>query len=330
MNAAQSTKPVIAVHGATGFDDVPGLAQLRDASEFRFAANAEALPDVLRGAEIMVGWNFAAADLRDAWHAADRLRWIQWCGAGVDAALFPELMQSDVVLTNVHGLFDQPIAEYALGLILAFAKDLPQTLASQATRRWDYRLNERIAGRKALVVGVGGIGRAIGRTLRAVGMHVDGVGRRARDGAGDFQTIHAIADLDTLLPHYDYVVLITPLTDDTRGLFDARRIALMPPHARFINLGRGALVDEPALIAALRERRIAHAALDVFATEPLPDTNELWDLDNVIISPHMSGDFKGFHAAMVDVFIDNFARYSRGEPLMNTVDKALGFVPGTS
>lgn len=322
------TRPVVAVHGAQNFEDVPGLESLRDAGEFRFAADADALPEVLRGADVMLGWNFAAADLRDAWHAADRLRWIQWCGAGVDAAMFPALVDSDVVLTNVHGLFDQPIAEYTLALILAMAKDLPRTLTSQRAGRWDYRLNERIAGCKALVVGVGGIGRAIGKTLAAVGMQVDGVGRNARADGEAFDAIHAIADLDELLPLSDYVVLITPLTDATRGLFDAHRLALLPAHARFINLGRGALVDEQALIAALREQRIAGAALDVFETEPLPPNSELWGLENVIVSPHMSGDFKGFHASMVDVFIDNFSRYQRGEALMNIVDKALGFVPG--
>ena len=143
------SKPVIAIHGATGFDDVPGLATLRERGEFRFAPDGQALPGVLGGAEILLGWNFAAADLRDAWPAADQLKWIQWCGAGVDAALFPALAQSDVLLTNMHGLFDQPMAEYTLALILALAKDLPRTLASQSERRWDYRLNERINGRKS-------------------------------------------------------------------------------------------------------------------------------------------------------------------------------------
>ena len=321
-------RPVVAVHGAQSFEDVPGLEKLRDAGDFRFAAHAGALPGVLRGADIMLGWNFAAADLRDAWHAADRLRWIQWCGAGVDAAMCPALIDSEVVLTNAHGLFDQPIAEYTLALILALAKDLPRTLASQRACLWDYRLNERITGCKALVVGVGGIGRAIGRTLTAVGLQVDGVGRQARAGGEAFDTIHAIADLDELLPLYDYIVLITPLTDATRGLFDTRRLALLPSHARFINLGRGALVNQQALIDALREQRIAGAALDVFEIEPLPADSALWGLENVIVSPHMSGDFKGFDAAMVDLFVENFARYQRGDELMNIVDKALGFVPG--
>jgi len=321
------TKPIVAVNGAKNFDDVPGLVQLRNAADFRFAPDGGALPEVLCGADIMLGWNFAAADLPGAWHAANRLRWIQWCGAGVDAAMFPALVNSDVALTNVHGLFDQPIAEYTLALILALAKDLPHTLESQRAGRWDYRLNERVAGCKALVVGVGGIGRAIGKTLAAVGLQVDGIGRSARVGGDAFDTIHAITDLDELLPLYDYVVLITPLTDATRGLFDARRLALLASHARFINLGRGALVDEQALINALREQRISGAALDVFETEPLPSESALWSLKNVIVSPHMSGDFKGFHAAMVNVFIDNFARYQRGEALINVVDKALGFVP---
>jgi phosphoglycerate dehydrogenase-like enzyme len=280
----------------------------------------------LPGADVMLGWNFRAASLRDAWSAARDLRWIHWAGAGVDAAMFDELVASDVQFTNARGVFDQPMAEWALGMIISFAKRFPQTLASQQSCEWHYRTSEMVAGKRALVVGVGSIGRAVGRLLAAVGMEVEAVGRSARDGDPDFGHVHAIDELHDCLPRADYVVLITPLTEQTRGLFGAGEFAAMNAHARFLNIGRGALVVEEALLAALQEERIAGAALDVFVEEPLPTQSPFWNAPNCLVSPHMSGDFAEFEAVMADQFIDNWKRYVAGEPLANVVDKGLGFV----
>ena len=217
-----------------------------------------------------LGWNFAADDIRHAFDRADRLRWIQWGGAGVDAALFPALVESDVEMTNLRGVFDRTMAEYTLGMILAFAKDFRRTETLQRERTWLHRETEPVAGTKALVVGAGSIGRAIARVLRAVGIDVEGVGRTARDGDPDFGRVHGIGDLDRALGFADWVVLIAPLTEQTRRMFDAARFAAMKPTARFFNVGRGALVDEPAMIEALESGAIAGAGLDVFAQEPLP------------------------------------------------------------
>ncbi|MEM7403792.1 MAG: D-2-hydroxyacid dehydrogenase [Pseudomonadota bacterium] len=324
---AGSGLPIVVVHGVRELNELPGIERLHGRAEFRTAADGETLQAALSGADVLLGWQFAANDLEQAWPAADRLRWVQWCGAGVDAALFPAFAASDVQLTNMRGIFDRAMAEYALSLILSFAKDLPRTVRAQTARHWDYRLTQLVLGRSALVIGVGGIGQAIGRTLRANGMEVTGVGRRARGGGAAFERIAGADELNALLPAHDFVVLITPLTESTQGIFSAERIALMREDAYFINLGRGQLVDEPALAEALTERRIAGAGLDVFDAEPLPPSSPFWDLDNVIISPHMSGDYRGFHADMVGVFVDNFERYLRGEPLRNVVDKAQGFVP---
>jgi len=318
----------VLVHGVASSEEVPGLAALDGIAQFRCARTLHELRAALPGAQVLLGWDFRAADLEQAWDAASALRWIHWGGAGVDALLFPQLVDSDVVVTNARGVFDEPMAEYVLGLVIALAKGLPQTLQAQRERRWSYRTAERVHGKHALIVGTGSIGRAIARMLRAAGMQVSGVGRRARAHDADFGAVHAVGDLDRVLGTADYVVLITPLTAHTRGLFDAARFAAMAPHARFINVGRGALVDEAALLAALRTGAIAGAALDVFVTEPLPAPSALWDAPNLIVSPHMSGDTHDYRDVVAARFADNLRRFAAGEPLHSLVDKALGFAAG--
>jgi len=319
-------KPVLLVQGVKQVDEVPRLNELVDHAEIRFATSVEELRRQLPGADVMLGWNFRAASLCDAWSAARDLRWIHWAGAGVDAAMFDELVASDVQFTNARGVFDRPMAEWVLGMIISFAKQFPQTLDYQRSCEWNYRVSEMVAGKRALVVGVGSIGRAVGRLLGAVGMEVEAVGRSARDGDPDFGHVHAIDELHACLARADYVVLITPLTEQTRGLFGADEFAAMNPRARFLNIGRGALVIEEALLAALQEDRIAGAALDVFVEEPLPPQSPFWSAPNCLVSPHMSGDFAEFESVMADQFIDNWKRFVSGEPLANVVDKGLGFV----
>ena len=159
-------KTVLVVQGVASVDQVPRLEELEAQAEIRLATSVDELCAALPGADALLGWNFRADNLRQAWDAADRLRWIHWGGAGVDAAMFAELVASDVVLTNARGIFDRPMAEWVLGVILCFAKRIPETLASQARSSWDYRMSETVLGKRALVVGVGSIGRAIGRLLR--------------------------------------------------------------------------------------------------------------------------------------------------------------------
>jgi phosphoglycerate dehydrogenase-like enzyme len=289
-------------------------------------ATAEDLPDALRGADVLFVWDFLSTTVPDAWPGADRVRWVHIASAGVDRLLFPELVRSPVVVTNSRGVFDRPIAEYVLGLILAFAKDLPVTLDLQRERTWRHRETERIDGRRVLVVGTGPIGRAIGRLLSAAGMTVTGMGRRARPADPDLGPVHASSELASLLPEVDYVVLAAPLTDQTRGLFDAAAFERMRPSARLINVARGPIVVEEDLVAALHKGEIAGAALDVLAAEPLPPDHPLWTAPNVIISPHMSGDFIGWLDALARLFTRNFRRWLAGEELLNVVDKQLGYV----
>jgi phosphoglycerate dehydrogenase-like enzyme len=321
-----SARPVIVIQGAGSADQVPGIEAIAPHAELRFAASTEVLAESLPGAEILLGWDFSEANLRGVWSRADELRWIHWTGAGVDAVLFPELVESDVVLTNSRGIFDRAMAEYVLGLILCFAKRFPKTIRDQDHRRWEHRLGEMLIGSRALIVGVGSIGREIARLLTRAGLHVEGVGRSARAEDDDFVAVHGQEDLNAVLPEADYVVIVVPLTDETRGMFGAAQLRAMKPSARLINVARGTVLDELALIDALQAEEIAGAALDVTTIEPLPDDSPLWSMPGVIISPHMSGDFIGYPEVVASAFIDNFQRFHAGQPLLNVVDKASGFV----
>ena len=324
-----STRPIIVVQGAAGAEQVPGLTAIESDAELRFADSADALAEALPGAGILLGWRFGEVNLRGVWSRADGLRWIHWTGAGVDAVLVPELVTSDVILTNSRGVFDRAMAEYVLGLILCFAKRFPETTRHQVQQLWQHRLSELIIGRRVLVVGVGSIGREIARMLTCAGLHVEGVGRRARASDDDFLTVHAQKDLNAVLPEADYVVIVVPLTDETRGFFGAAQLGAMKPTARLINVARGAVLDESALVKALADGRIAGAALDVTAIEPLPADSPLWSISEVIVSPHMSGDFIGYPEVLVSAFIENFRRFRAQQPLLNVVDKASGFVSST-
>jgi phosphoglycerate dehydrogenase-like enzyme len=304
----------------------PGMTDVEKAAEVRYADRSQ-LAAALPGADALFVWDFFSTALRDAWPAADRLRWVHVASAGVDRLLFPELVESPVVVTNSRGVFDRPIAEYVLGLVLAVAKGLPTTLALQRDGVWRHRETQRIDGHTALVVGTGSIGRACAGLLSAAGLRVTGVGRTARNDP-ELGRVFGPEDLHRLLGDADYVVIAAPLTEDTRGLFDAAAFAAMAPSAWLVNIGRGAIVIESELLAALERHELAGAALDVFAEEPLPADHPFWSRPDVIVSPHMSGDFVGWHQALVDVFTGNLARWQAGEPLTNQVDKAAGYVRG--
>lgn len=307
-------------------DDLPpGLDAALGHTTIRYATSAD-LAAALPGAEILLVWDFTSDAVRSAWPAADALRWVHTASAGVDRVAFPELLSSEVVLTNSRGVFDAPIAEYVLAVVLAFAKDLPGTLRFQDRHRWLHRETERVAGCRAVVVGGGPIGRAIGRLLRAVGLRVDLVGRTERPDDPEFGTVHGQDALLGLAPRADYLVLAAPLTDQTRGMVDATLLSALPPTARLINVSRGPLVVTADLLAALREGRLAGAALDVFDAEPLPDSSPLWDTPGLLVSPHMSGDVHGWRDELVTLFTANFDRYVRGRPLHNVVDKTRGYV----
>lgn len=305
----------------------PGLAPLHEQAQVQYAADPDALLEHLPETEILLVTDFRTELLREAWPRAQRLQWIHATSAGVDALLFPESRQSDIPITNARGIFDRAIAETVLGLILMFAKDFMGSLALKREHRWQHRDTERAQGRRVLIVGAGSIGRQIARLCRAVGLRPEGVARSARPGDEDFLAVHPQDRLHEQLAAADYVVVAAPLTPATEGLFDAAAFAAMPPHARFINIGRGPIVRTDDLVEALRRGRIAGAALDVFEQEPLPADHPLWDLPQVFMSAHMAGDFIGWREALSEQFLDNFQRWREGAPLLNVVDKNRGYVP---
>lgn len=317
--------PVVTVLHSDSVPDAELMVGVADRATVRYT-EASGLPDALRGASVLFVYDFGTRALPCAWHAADRLDWLHMGSTGVDPVMFPELRASDVVVTNTRGVFDAAIAEYVLGQILGFAKDLSGSLLLQQRHEWRHRESEQVAGTTALIVGTGSIGRGIARLLRAAGMTVRAVGRRERASDPDFGAV--TTDLHAELPGADYVIAIAPLTSQTRNMFDAAAFAAMKPHARFVNVGRGELVVTDDLVAALSTGSIAGAALDVVDPEPLPAHHPLWDLPNVRITPHNSGDFIGWRTEIVNAFTENFDNWIAGRPLDNVVDKRLGYVPG--
>ena len=317
--------PVVVILGANSGEPPPGLEPIAESTSFRFAADAQELEGVIGGADVLFVWDFRSTELRDAWHRANRLRWVHVAGAGVDAVLFPDFVESGVTLTNARGVFDRSIAEYVLGLMLVFAKDLHQTIRLQQQKKWVHRETEMLAGRKLLVVGAGSIGRTIARLACCAGMKVDAIARTARSSDEDFGRVFASEDLDEALSEADYVLVAAPLTAQTEGMFGAAQFERMKSSARLINVGRGPIVDESALVEALREGQIAGAALDVFREEPLSEESPLWEMPQVVVSPHMSGDFVGWLEALGELFAENFRRWLQGEELLNVVDKEKGY-----
>lgn len=319
---------VVVAPGGLAAAPPPGLSAESAGCDVRLVSSAEDLVRDAADAEILFAWEPRAGWLRESWGQITNVRWIAAATAGVDWLLFPELVRSDVILTNSAGIFDDAMAEYVLALVSGVCVDLHTTIRLQAGREWRHRETTRLAGRRALVLGAGGIGRAIARMLRRAGVTAECAGRRSRDDA-EFGRIASFSELPGLLPENDFVILALPLTAETTGIFGAAELGLMRPGSWLINLGRGALLDEEALITALRRDAIGGAALDVFTEEPLPPESPLWGMPNVIVSPHMSGDFRGWDRALSGLFLAQLDRYRSGRPLLNVVDKALGYVPGS-
>ncbi|MCT9625359.1 D-2-hydroxyacid dehydrogenase [Pseudarthrobacter equi] len=300
--------------------DIEQLAEVR-------AVTADKLADALTGADVLYQWHSFSPALRDNWQAASSLQWIHVSAAGVDKLLFEELVRSDVTYTNSRGVLSRAIAEFTLGFVLDIAKDTQGSFLLQQQQLWQHRVTRKIQGRRVLVVGTGSIGREIARLLRAVGMDVSGAGRSSRPGDSDFTDIHSSGNLAGVVGSFDFVVLAAPLTPATRGMIGTEVLAAMKPSAHVINVGRGELIQTDALVHALTSGGIAGAALDVVHPEPLPAGHPLWNMRNVTLTPHMSGDTEAYLEDLAELFVRNLQRFVQGEPLVNVVDKSLGFVP---
>ena len=247
--------------------------------------------------------------------AAPNLQWLHSFSAGVDHPVFASFVRRGVALTNSPGASARPIAHSVIMLLLALSRDLPGWVRAQDGRRWEQHFFDDIDGTTLGVVGMGTIGQEIGRAAQALGIEVIGCRRTPRpdDPWPTFASVREVA------PRVDWLVLAAPHTPQTRHMIDASVLASMRPTARLINVGRGELVDDDALVHALRAGVIAGAALDVFATEPLPPEHPLWSMPNVIVTPHSTGRSSGSDRRALAIFLDNLARFEAGKPLAHQV-----------
>lgn len=278
--------------------------------------------------EIFIGWSLRAEQLA----TAPKLRWIHSPAAAVHQLMYPEMIASNVVITNAREVHGPVVAEHAMALTMALAKRLPQAARYQAKKEWaqEKMWRERprpreLSGGTAVVIGMGSIGREFTRLAKALGMTVLAVRENPRKGTAGADEVYSPAQLHQVLPRAEYVLLCTPVTPATTHLMDAERLAMMKPDAYLINVGRGPLVDDAALIAALRQGVIAGAALDVFDEEPLPPESPFWTLDNVFITPHTAAVTEKLWERHYQLITENLNRFLAGRPLLYEVDKRSGY-----
>ena len=297
--------------------------------EVRFDSPADdaAADRLLPEADVVLGW----AVRRDNFDSARRLRWIHVTAAGVGGALFPALVDSSIVVTNGRGVHSQSMAEHALGVMLSFTRRLHLARDAQRERRWVQQdLWSRhgfghVEGTRLGLVGLGNVGQAIASKARALGLEVVAVRRHPEPVPAPADAQWGADRLEELIRWSDWLVLAAPLTPETRGLIGERELSWMKPEAVLINLGRGSLVDEAALIRALRDGRIGGAALDVFEHEPLDPESALWGMPNVILTPHVSGLGPHYWERAIGLFRRNLRAFLSGAALENVVDKRAGY-----
>lgn len=290
----------------------------------RSTADEERWRALLSRADVL--FDFDHAHLADLPAVAPRVRWVQATSAGIGQLLRRTgLDRTDIIFTTASGVHAVPLAEFAALAMLYFAKRLPFLLSQQRGHRWERFAGGELRGSTVAIVGLGKIGLEVARISRALGLRV--IGTR-RDSGADHPEVDAqrpIADLRTLLGEADYVVLALPHTAETEGLVGAAELAAMRPGAVLVNVARGKVVDEAALVEALRSGRLGGAALDVFAQEPLPPESPLWDLPNVLVSPHSASTADSENAKLSELFCNNLRRYLEGHPLINVYDRERGY-----
>ena len=304
------------------------LDKLREAADVVVGNSATALEASARNAEILLNWSGSLSLMREVFGLCRGLRWIHSRSVGLERTLFPELIASDVTLTNGRGVFSPPLGEFALAAILYSAKDLRRMIRNQQSGLWEPFDVTLVSGQTLGIVGFGDIGRAVATRVRAVGMHVLALrrrvpGRNVPEPLVD--QLYSANQRNEMIPRCDYVVVAAPLTDETHGLIGQAEFAAMKETAVVINLGRGPVIHEEALIKALSQHRIRGAALDVFDEEPLPSGHPFYHMENVLLCPHCADHTTDWLANAMHFFLLQFARFRRGEPLLNIVNKSLGY-----
>jgi phosphoglycerate dehydrogenase-like enzyme len=290
----------------------------------RYDRIAEQLPDT----NIFVGFSLRP----EQFALARRLKWLHSTAAGVGQLMYPELRKSGIEVTNASGVHRIPMAEHIVGTLIALARRFPDCFRYQQQSRWAQQelwnapvRPRELRGQILLFIGFGAIGREVAKIIRPLGIRVWAVTRSGRAEEGLAEQVFPASKLHEMLPQADFVVLAAPETPETRKLIGAREFALMKASAYFLNVSRGALVDEPALISALEQRKIAGSALDVASQEPLPPGSPLWRLDNAFITPHMSAVSEHLWERQTDLLMENLERWFAGRELLNRVDLNRGY-----
>ncbi|MGB7190843.1 MAG: D-2-hydroxyacid dehydrogenase [Acidobacteriaceae bacterium] len=305
----------------------------REAAEFAMLAD---VPHVLayeasatgamRDVTAILHWSGSRDMLREAFLKCERLRWLHFRFAGIDATLFPELVASEVVVTNGRGVYSATLGEFALAAILYFAKDIPRLRRDQAARMWTPFAMERVEGQTVGIVGYGDIGRAVATRAHAMGMRILATKRHPPEQPDPLiERYYRPAELHAMLAVCDYVVVAAPLTAETRHMIGEAEFAAMKSSAVLMNVGRGPVVNTDALVSALTRKQIKGAGLDVVEPEPLPAGHALYGMENVLLSPHSADQVVGWKADAVRFFLEQYARFEKGEPLLNVVNKRLGY-----
>ncbi|HEU5416010.1 MAG TPA: D-2-hydroxyacid dehydrogenase [Candidatus Angelobacter sp.] len=286
------------------------------------------VPEEIVDTDVFIGWSLRPEQFK----IASRLKWIHSPAAAVHQLMYPELINSNVILTNSTGVHGPVVAEHAIAVLLAMAKRLPQAMHYQARKIWaqelmwnEYPRPREVAGATVLVVGLGGIGREFATRAKGLGMKVIAVRENPGKGAEPADEVYGPDKIDELLPRADYVLLCTPVTPATNAIINKDRLNKMKHSACLINVARGPLIDDAALIDALQHDRIAGAALDVFVEEPLPPESPFWSLNNVLITPHTAAVTEKLWERHYDLIVENLNRFIAGKPLLNEVDKRRGY-----
>ncbi|MEX0785006.1 MAG: D-2-hydroxyacid dehydrogenase [Dehalococcoidia bacterium] len=301
-------------------------------SELEAQTARQELEDAMAEAEVLFGfWGPGLVEMFPTLDTlsenAPKLRWLQLTSAGVDRAARSGLLESDLLITSASGLHATPIGEYVLALMLMFCKGAHRFVRAQQQREWIRYMPDELYGKTVGIVGAGHIGAEVGRLSRAFGCRVIGIRRSAAKRTLDEHGGELLppSELPYLLSESDFVVLAVPLTNETRGLIGEAELKQMKPSAVLINIARGGVLDEEALIRALKDGTIAGAGLDVFSQEPLPPDSELWGLESVIMSPHISGGTVIYNQRATAIFCENLRRYLANEPLTNLADAERGY-----
>src|SRR5215472_15016772 len=302
---------------APGDRNIPFLAELRQRTTIMVGDSAQDFAQAAADADIIFNWSASLALLRDVFLISPRLRWIHSRSAGLEQSLFPELIESDVILTNGSGVFSPSLGEFALGAILYFAKDFRRMIRNQMAGVWGQFDITMISGQTLGIVGYGSIGRAVAARARALDMKVLGLRRSAEQSKSDTLVDHVYVpgQLLEMLSQCDYIVVTLPFTAQTRGLIGEREFAVMQKNAVLINIGRGPTIDERAMIKALSENRIRGAALDVFDQEPLPPGHSFYSMENVLLSPHCADHTPDWLDDAMRFFLSQLERFRRAETL---------------